>query len=508
MDYKRRLTPVKTPRKTKIFRPVGSTPSKFRIQDVKAKNVGYACRCIEHYEYKKAFTFLYNNYAGARRAVEHLVKKEVRKGVRNLLDYKEGSLLKKCNLENIKNFRWTAILADVAKYIPILYAALIATVTSPSNEKDLRSRIRNKALAPGIGLAVAVLLHLYSPMKVKFVQGLNSIELWRCGAQRKAFLHMNQLGLCTSKNTALRLISQLRVHSDEDLMSLKRVIEHQMETGTLGLPVCVEDATDTDISELSSEEFVQSSGTEAPTSSGSLPELPAMDDFDDSVSENVEPDTIESASDSAPHSPGYCITWDNVGKMIKACHQSTERQNKMMLWALAYGAVNRIPTTHLSDSCVKAADIPLQKFLPMEEDITEIKKRMEIIVARIIQKNMPYFHSCTVVSHIRHSFWRESSKKSKVINLGVCQENPSTTTGTIKIMEQLHEYVPRQGDDLFQLVCFGDGLSCERHNDAHMARSNGESRLSKLQGLQPQVQEFHKRMLHMQICKKGCWGNL
>lgn len=33
----------------------------------------------------------------------------------------------------------------------------------------------------------------------------------------------------------------------------------------------------------------------------------------------------------APHSPGYCITWDNVGKMIKACHQSTERQNKMML---------------------------------------------------------------------------------------------------------------------------------------------------------------------------------
>lgn len=48
-------------------------------------------------------------------------------------------------------------------------------------------RIRNKALAPGIGLAVAVLLHLYSPMKVKFVQGLNSIELWRCGAQRKVF---------------------------------------------------------------------------------------------------------------------------------------------------------------------------------------------------------------------------------------------------------------------------------------------------------------------------------
>lgn len=72
-------------------------------------------------------------------------------------------------------------------------------------------------------------------------------------------------------------------------------------------------------------------------------------------------------------------------------------------------------------------------------------------------------------------------------------------------MEQLHEYVPRQGNDLFQLVCFGDGLSCERHNDAHMARSNGESRLSKLQGLQPQVQEFHKRMLHMQVVLGHCY---
>ncbi|XP_061162619.1 uncharacterized protein LOC133171838 [Saccostrea echinata] len=455
MEYKRRLTPVKTPRKTKVFRPVGSTPSKFK--DVKIKSVGYACRCIEHYEYKKAFTYLYNNYAGARRAVENLVKKEIRKGVKNLLNDKEGSLLKKCNLENIKKFSWSAILSDVAKYIPILYSALIATVASPSNEKNLRSRVRNKPLAPGIGLAVSVLLHLYSPLKVKFVQGLNSIELWRCGAQRK----------------------------------------HQMEAGTLG--TCLESDTDIDISELSSEEVVQSSGTDVGTSSGSLQELPRMEDSEESVSgDDEELNTIESVSDLVPYSRGFCITWDNVGKMVKACHQSTERQNKMMLWALAYCAENRIPTTHLTNSYVNASDIPLQKFLPMEEDITEIKQRMEVIVARIIQKEMPYFNSCKVVPHIRHKFWRESSRKSKVINLGVCQENPSTTTGTIKIMEQLHEYVPRQGDELFQLICFGDGLSCERHNDAHMARSNGESMLSRLQGLQPQVQEFHKRMLLMQ----------
>lgn len=35
--------------------------------------------------------------------------------------------------------------------------------------------------------------------------------------------------------------------------------------GRIGIPVFVENATDTDISELSSEEFVQSYGTEART---------------------------------------------------------------------------------------------------------------------------------------------------------------------------------------------------------------------------------------------------
>ena len=85
------------------------------------------------------------------------------------------------------------------------------------------------------------------------------------------------------------------------------------------------------------------------------------------------------------------------------------------------------------------------------------------------------------------------------VNLGVCQENPSTINGTIKILENLHQYVPKSGDNVFKLLCYGDGLSCERHNDAHMARSNGNTKTDQLQGLEPQVQEFHKRMLLMQV---------
>lgn len=49
-------------------------------------------------------------------------------------------------------------------------------------------------------------------------------KLFNMKYDSKVFLHMNRLGICTSKHKALRLIFQLRVHSDEDLVSSKRVI--------------------------------------------------------------------------------------------------------------------------------------------------------------------------------------------------------------------------------------------------------------------------------------------
>ena len=63
---------------------------------------------------------------------------------------------------------------------------------------------------------------------------------------------------------------------------------------------CVEDDTDQDVSEFSSKELAQSSGTDVSTSSGSLQELPEMDDSEgDAVSEDgdEEEHTIERGSD-------------------------------------------------------------------------------------------------------------------------------------------------------------------------------------------------------------------
>jgi hypothetical protein len=63
----------------------------------------------------------------------------------------------------------------------------------------------------------------------------------------------------------------------------------------------------------------------------------------------------------------------------------------------------------------------------------------------------------------------------------------------------LQQYIPRTEEDVLPVITYGDDLSCERLNDALMARSNGAIVLDRLQGLQTKVKEFHKRMLLMQV---------
>lgn len=84
-------------------------------------------------------------------------------------------------------------------------------------------------------------------------------------------------------------------------------------------------------------------------------------------------------------------------------------------------------------------------------------------------------------------------------NIGIMEENPSTVQGVVNILENLHTYVPASGDQVHTLICWGDGLSCERHVDAQNARANAATKTDRLQGLEPSPQEFHKRMLLMQV---------
>ena len=87
------------------------------------------------------------------------------------------------------------------------------------------------------------------------------------------------------------------------------------------------------------------------------------------------------------------------------------------------------------------------------------------------------------------------------VNLGVIDENPSSISGVIRIMDKLHQHVPSCGSTgTFDILCHGDGLSVERMIDAQRARNTGHTSQERLTGLLPVPQEFHKRGLMLQVC--------
>lgn len=70
----------------------------------------------------------------------------------------------------------------------------------------------------------------------------------------------------------------------------------------------------------------------------------------------------------------------------------------------------------------------------------------------------------------------------------------------IDIVDEYHKYVPLKPDGSpLTLPLHADGLSCERVNDAQNARINGNTKWLQLQGLFPNIQEWHKRCLLLQV---------
>lgn len=84
------------------------------------------------------------------------------------------------------------------------------------------------------------------------------------------------------------------------------------------------------------------------------------------------------------------------------------------------------------------------------------------------------------------------------IPLGVLNKDESKISDMIDIMDTYQQYVPAE-NFLTPTILYGDGLSCERANDAQNARINGQSARDRLEGLVPAIQEWHKRGILLEV---------
>ncbi len=170
--------------------------------------------------------------------------------------------------------------------------------------------------------------------------------------------------------------------------------------------------------------------------------------------------------------------------------------------ALCFASVHRTETLHLdSDIVLKAADLASESFFPTYEDSDALRDRMATLVQRIVTKHISSLQHLRphVKDHIRHRFTERMQKPSHIINLGVVDADPSSTAGTIDILQHLSSYVPVVEDRPHTIPCNGDGLSMERMIHARMARARSPTLCSRFCGLLPTPQEFHKEGILLQV---------
>ena len=87
-------------------------------------------------------------------------------------------------------------------------------------------------------------------------------------------------------------------------------------------------------------------------------------------------------------------------------------------------------------------------------------------------------------------------RKSTILNIGVVEEDPSSTAGVIGIMTRLQSLCPPPPT---KICVNGDMASWEKMTHAQRAKSSGLSVDSRLESLIAVPQEFHKEMLLLQV---------
>ena len=121
---------------------------------------------------------------------------------------------------------------------------------------------------------------------------------------------------------------------------------------------------------------------------------------------------------------GFVMCWDNVQVSVQRRHQSTDKSNRFLQWALAFVALNRVPAPRqlFNTPRTKACDMPTETFLPTSDDWLSLRLRMEVLVARmLIRGTIPALQCCehAVDQHILHEHTQQSAKKSVLVCIGI-----------------------------------------------------------------------------------------
>lgn len=201
---------------------------------------------------------------------------------------------------------------------------------------------------------------------------------------------------------------------------------------------------------------------------------------------------------------GAVMSVDNINYIQKTETYSSVDQHKIMNMTSTAFVFNRIPqpiSEALSNpKFEKAVDVPSSAVLPTSEDLEIMKEDHKRIVRRILVQNVEEFGDLKnlVQWSTPHKFSQLSKQKSEFISLGVQDIDESTTSGTVKILENMIPYLPRDGENVLGVAVGADTLTADLIRSVQDHRCNSTTPEELLDHATPLVGAFHLRMALVQ----------
>jgi len=146
-----------------------------------------------------------------------------------------------------------------------------------------------------------------------------------------------------------------------------------------------------------------------------------------------------------------------------------------------------------------AREVPESAFLPTEFDDQLVKQDHKTVVKQILCKNLKIF-SClqntpAVEFPIKHEYSEASKQSSKLISLGIIDENQATHRGTRNVIHFMEKYLPTRDGKMVPAVAHGDCLTFKMMNSASVNSFNSIDPDEMFNSIYPGLGQFHLRVI-------------
>ncbi|CAH3154050.1 unnamed protein product, partial [Porites evermanni] len=383
-----------------------------------------------------------------KKEIMQLVKKEVERECTHLCSKKNPSCLRKTDKEDMLDFSMEKLCSEVEDRAPMLHIVLSAAAI------NRRSRAETETPATrfgAVGMAAAVCLRNRSRYMIA-VQFLITNFLY----------HSNWLA-------SLARLSTLRITTSHTYL-YKKLDEFGKDHDK---PICEAVARQSEY----------------------------MASVRDHPSAENEDQRSEKSNKSTCHTPdcGRKVVFDNLDYSQEVHWMTEDHQNTDCHCVTAMSTENRVPGMGLSTETPQFGLLDMENgdCLPSALDNAKQQDNYVKLVERIIVNSIPCLEylatACT--NHIPHQYSGEMRKKTDTVFLGMIYENENDADGILRVLQELHQYVPFDGDDdervYGQQGVVGDQLSVERGVNGHCSLANGFTPEERLEGLHFEIADWH-----------------